>query len=252
MEDMHVRMASDLDRLSPTQRAQKEAARGSKRRPAALVPEDGRRFRTHISQAEIVNLTGLGGAASSPPVRTSNGVAAELQDDRVSRPAALALGAFTADSAGHGSGQAAVPALGPLAAVDVTGRRASVVAALQEQLRKLPKNSSATRGEMRRREREVGLGAAGTWTGAEVLGSASPIFQVKGKELKLAAVRYVGLPDTAGDSVKVNDTFAAFVGPRKMYTGTSVTNKTLSCYFPCRELMACAESENLTVRAVRA
>ena len=75
---------------------------------------------------------------------------------------------------------------------------------------------------------------------------------MKGKELKRAAVRYVGLPDTAGESVKVKDAFAVFVGPGKMYTGASVTNKTLSCGFVCRELMACAESERLTVPAVLA
>jgi len=144
MEDMHVRMGSDLDKLSPMQRAQEEAARGSKRLLAALVPEDGTRFRTHISQAEMVDLTGSGGAAASTPVRTSNRVAAALQDDGVSRPAARALGAFTADSAGRSSGQAAVPPPGPLAAVDVTGRRASVVAPLQEQLNILPNYSSAT------------------------------------------------------------------------------------------------------------
>jgi len=199
-----------------------------------------------------VALTGLGGAAASPPVRTSNGVAAALQDDGVSRPAARALGAFTADSEGHSSGQAAVPPPGALAAFDVTGRRESVVTALQEQLRKLPKYSSATLGEMRRREREVGLGAAGTGAGAEVLGSASPFFKVKGKELKRAAVRHLGVPDTAGDSVKVKDAFAAFVDQGEMYTGASMTNKTLSCDFVCGELMACAESGRLTVTAVLA
>ena len=69
LEDMHARMAPDLNNLSPTQRVQKEAARGNKRRLAALVPSDGTRFRTHIAQAEIVDLTGLGGAAASPVVR---------------------------------------------------------------------------------------------------------------------------------------------------------------------------------------
>jgi len=103
---------------------------------------------------------------------------------------------------------------------------------------------------MRRREVDVGLGAAGKRAGAQVLGWASPFFKVKCKEMKRAAMRYVRLPETAGDSVRVGDAFA--VCPGKMYTGASVTNKTLSCYFPCRELMACAESENLTVRAVRA
>jgi len=124
MEDMHVRMAPDLDKLSPMQRAQKEAARGSERRLAALVSEDGTLFRTHTSQAEIVDLTGLCGATASLRVRTSNGVAAALQDDGVSRPAARALEAILDDSAGHSSGQAAVPPPGPLAS-PIVGRAPS-------------------------------------------------------------------------------------------------------------------------------
>jgi len=139
MEDMHIRMTLDLDKLSPTKRAQKKAARGSERRLAALDPEDGTCFRTLISQAEIVDLTELGGAAASPPVWTTHGVAAAVQDDGVSRPGARALEVFTAHSAGRDSEQAAVPPPGPRAAVDVTGHRASVVAPLQEQLKKLPK-----------------------------------------------------------------------------------------------------------------
>jgi len=131
-------------------------------------------------------------------------------------------------------------------------RRASVVAALQEQLKKLPKNSAATRWEQCRCEKKVGLGGAGSGADAEVLESASPFFKIKGKELKRAAVRYVGLPDAAGDSYKVKDACAAFVGPGKMYTGASVANKTLSCDFVCVEPMACAASVQLTVPAVLA
>jgi len=37
-----------------------------------------------------------------------------------------------------------------------------------------------------------------------------------------------------------------------MYTGASVTNKTLSCDFVCGELMACAERKRLAVPAVLA
>ena len=178
---------------------------------AALAPEDGTCFRTRISQAENVDLTRLHGAAASPAVRTSNGVAAALQDDGVSRLAARALEDFKDDSACRSSGQAAVSPPGALAAVDVTGLRASVVAALQKQLKKLPKYLSDTRGEMRRREREVRLGEARTEAGAEVLVSASPFLNVKGKELKRAAVLYVGLPDTDGDSVNVKDSFATLL-----------------------------------------
>ena len=252
LEDMHVGMSPDLNSLSPTQRVQKEAARGNKRRLAALVPSEGTRFRTHIAQAEIVDLTGFGGAAAYPAVRTWHGTAAALQDDGVSRPVARVLGAFAADSAGQSSGQRSEPPPGALAAVDVSGRRASVVAALQDQLKKLPKDSAPTRGEQRRREKEVGLGGARSGANAEVLGSASPFFKIKGKELKRAAVRYVGLPDAEGDSLKVKDAFPAFVGPGKMYTGASVANKTLSCDFVCGELMACAASVQLFVPAVLA
>jgi len=142
LEDVHVRMAPDLNNLSPKQRVQKEAARGNKRRLAALVPSDGTRYRKHIAQAEIVNLTGLGGAAASPAVRTSHGTAAALQNDGVSRPAARVLEAFAADCAGQSSGQSSEPPPGALAAVVVSGRLASVVAALQEQLKKLSKYSA--------------------------------------------------------------------------------------------------------------
>jgi len=105
---------------------------------------------------------------------------------------------------------------------------------------------------MRRREKEMGLLAAGTGAGAEALESASPVRTVQGKGLRRAAVQYVRLPDAAGESMIVKDAFAAFVGPAKMYTGASVTNNTLSCDFACGEIMACAESEHLTVSAARA
>jgi len=64
----------------------------------------------------------------------------------------------------------------------------------------------------------MGRGGAGSGADAEVLGSASPFFKIKGQELKRVAVRYVGFPDAAGDSVKVKDAFAAFVGPCKRCT----------------------------------
>ena len=132
----------------------------NKQRLAALVPSDGNLFQTHISQTEIVDLTGLDGAAASRTVRTSHEVAAALQDDGVSQPAAGVLGAFAAESVSQSSGQRSEPPPGALAAVDVSGSRASVVAALQVQLKKLPSYSAATRGEWRRREKEVGLGGA--------------------------------------------------------------------------------------------
>ena len=218
LEDMHVRMAPDLNSLCPTQRLQKKAARGNKRRLAAIVPSDGTRYRTEIAQAKTVALTCLGGVAASSAVHTLHGIAAALHDDNVSRPAARVLGVFAAYSACQSSGQRSVPPPGALAAVDVSGRQASVVAAPQKQFKKLPKYSAATRGEHRRREKEVRLGATGSGADAEVLGPARTFFTIKGKELMRAAVQYVGFPDAAGDSVKVKDAFAAFVGPCKRCT----------------------------------
>lgn len=200
LEAMQTRLAVDLGQLSPTQRTQKEAARGHKRRLAALVPSDGARFRAHLDQSEVVDLTGLGGAAASPSVRLATGVATALQDEGVSRPAARTLGAFAADSAGRAAGGTSQAAPGPLGTVDL----------------------------------------------------ASPFFSVKGKELKRAAVRYVGLPDGSGDASKVKEALGAFIGPGKMYRGASVTNRTLTCEFVCGELMTCAANAGLQVPAVLA
>lgn len=93
------------------------------------------------------------------------------------------------------------------------------------------------------------LGGGG---GGEVLGLSNPYFSVKGKDLRRAAVRYVGLPDAAEDATKVKDAFAAFVGPGKLYTGASVTSKTLTCEIVCGELMACAPGVGFTVPAILA
>ncbi|KAK1867611.1 hypothetical protein I4F81_010117 [Pyropia yezoensis] len=84
---MQTRLAGDLEPLSPTQHTQ-EAARGHKRRLAALVPSDGARFLAHLEQSGFAYSTGLGGAAASSAVRLATGVATALQDEGVSRPAA--------------------------------------------------------------------------------------------------------------------------------------------------------------------
>ncbi|KAK1860119.1 hypothetical protein I4F81_002709 [Pyropia yezoensis] len=252
LEAMQTRLAVDLGQLSPTQWTQKEATRGHKRRLAALVPSDGARFRAHLDQSEVVDLTGLGGAAASPAVRLATAVATALQDEGVSRPAARTLGAFAADSAGRAAGGTSQAAAGPLGTVDLAARRSSVVAALDEQLKRQPQYSAATRGAMKRRQMEMGLNGGEGGGLDEALGLASPFFSVKGKELKRAAVRYVGLPDGSGDASKVKEALRAFIGPRKMNTGASVTNRTLTCEFVCDELMTCAANAGLQVFAVLA
>lgn len=148
LEAMQTRLAVDLGQLSPTQWTQKEATRGHKRRLAALVPSDGARFRAHLDQSEVVDLTGLGGAAASPAVRLATAVATALQDEGVSRPAARTLGAFAADSAGRAAGGTSQAAAGPLGTVDLAARRSSVVAALDEQLKRRRCDTSAFRTDL--------------------------------------------------------------------------------------------------------
>jgi len=46
----------------------KKATRAQKRTLAGTRPSDGKRFRTHVAQSEIIDLIGLGGAAAAPAV----------------------------------------------------------------------------------------------------------------------------------------------------------------------------------------
>jgi len=80
MEQMQARLQPALLQIRPTVRAQKEATRGQKRAVARTRPSDGERFRAHVAQSEIIDLTGLGGDAAVPAVRTAAAVAAVAQD----------------------------------------------------------------------------------------------------------------------------------------------------------------------------
>ena len=112
-------------------------------------------------------MTGFGRAAASPVPRTSNGVAAEFQDDGESGPASRAFWAGPADLACHSRGRLAVSLPGAFAAVVVSGHQKSAVADLQENLKKLPTCAPAPRGGMRKREKGVELVATGTGEDAE-------------------------------------------------------------------------------------
>jgi len=65
--EMQARATPLLPEVRPTFSAQKEAARQNKRRLVATRPKDGERFRTHVGQSGIIDLTCLGGAATSTP-----------------------------------------------------------------------------------------------------------------------------------------------------------------------------------------
>ena len=118
-------------------------------------------------------------------------MAAVLQDVGATRAASRAFGAFVSDVGGQSSGGAAEPIPGTLGTIDSDGRRADVVASIEEAMRRAPKYSSGTRGSHRRRIREAGMGGEGSSASDEMLGSSNPYFGVKRKDLKRAAQRYV-------------------------------------------------------------
>jgi len=72
-------------------------------------------------------------------VRTAGRVAAVLQDEGSSRPAARAMGAFAADAAAHPTGGSARAVPGFLGtAVEEGSRAATVLASLEEALKNAP------------------------------------------------------------------------------------------------------------------
>jgi len=191
MGEMAARVTPLLPGVRPTVRAQKEAARDNKRKLAATRPTDGERFHAHVAQSGIFDLTGLGGAAASAAVRTASSVAAVAEDAGATRGALRAVGAYVADVNGQSSGGTTAPIPGTLGNIDSDGRRADVVASMEEAMRKAPKFSRSARGSHRRRNREAGLGGGGSPASEEVLGSSNPYFGVKGTEIKRATQRYV-------------------------------------------------------------
>ena len=249
--EMAARVTPLLPGVRPTVRAQKEAARDNKRKVAAMRPTDGERFRAHQAQSEIIDLTGLGGAAASTAVRTASGVAAVAEDAGATRGASRALGAYVSDVNGQSSGGTTAAIPGPLGNINLDGRRADVVASIEEAMRKAPKYSPSARGSHRRRNREAGLGGGGSPASEEVLGSSNPYFGVKGKEIKRAAQRYVSLAE-GKELAMVKLAMAKFIGEGRVYTGASVTCGELTCKQVCEELMECANLVGLTVPSVLA
>jgi len=65
MGEMKARVAPLLTHFRPTARAQKEEAGENKRKLEATRPTEGEHLHTHMAQSESIDLTGLGGAASS-------------------------------------------------------------------------------------------------------------------------------------------------------------------------------------------
>jgi len=250
MSEMQTRLQPKLRDLPPTERSKKEAAKGHKRTLSEIVPEDGERFGAHVARSNFVDLTGLGGAAASPAVRMAGGVAAALEDEGAPRAAARSMGAFVSDFTTQPAGGRCQPIPGPVGSAVEAGRaRETVIDALKKALSEAPKYSAGTRSGARRRNQEAGLSGGRSSGSEEVLGSANPFFNSKGRDLKRALQRYVALSDGPELSL-VKAAMTTFVGPGMAYTGASVTCGELTCPQVHAALMECAESVGLTLPAV--
>jgi len=183
MADVQVRLQGLIENLPPTVREQNEAARGLMLTLSEIHPMGGQRCRAHVAQIDVIDLTGLGGAAEMTDVLTAVGVAAAAQDAGASRPASRILEAYASDVGTRPAGGTTKPIPGALGAVELDKRRASVVATLEYTQRQAPAYLAANCASQRRRNREAGLGGSG-WQEPEVLESSNPFFGVKGRSSK--------------------------------------------------------------------
>jgi len=149
-------------------------------------------------------------------------VAAVAEDAGATRGASRTLRAYVSDVNGQSSGGTTAAIPGPLGSIDLDGRRADVVASIEEAMLKAPKYSPSERGSHRRRNREAGLGGESSPASKEVLGSSNPYFGIKGTEIKRAAQRYVSLAE-GKELAMMKLAMAKFIGEGRVYTGASVT-----------------------------
>jgi len=141
--------------------------------------------------------------------------------------------------------------LGTLENINLDGRRTDVVAGFEEAMREATKCASGTRGSIWRRNREAGLCGGSSPAPRVVLGSSTLYFEIRRKENKRAAQRYVSSGEGKGLAMvklaKMN-TFRE----KRVYTGASVTCGELTNKHVCDELMERANLVGSTVPDVLA
>ena len=205
-----------------------------------------------MARSNFVDLTGLDGPAAALAVRMAGGVAAALKDEGALRAAARSMGAFVSDFTTQPAGGRCQPIPEPVGAAVEAGRaRETVIDALKKDLTEAPKYSAGARSGARRRNQEAGLSGGRSSGSEEVLSSAYPFFNAKGRDLKRALQRYVALQDGPELSL-VKAAMTKFVGPGMVYTGASVTCGELTCAQVHAALTECAKSVGLTLPSVYA
>jgi len=101
MEDFQAHVRVLMKELPHTATQQKRQRLSSKRRLVAIRPSgasSGTHFATLAAQANLVDVTGLGGFSCPPNTRTAKAGAAAAMDEGTSRVAARIVGAYVSDT----------------------------------------------------------------------------------------------------------------------------------------------------------
>jgi len=252
MDELQAHVRVLMKELPLTAAQQKNLRSSAKRRLAAIRSSgntSGTQFATHAAQADLVDLTGLGGASSSPSTRTAEAGAAAAMDEGASRAAARVVGAYVSDTT-HSSAAASVhPPPGVIADGVLAGDRASTYTRIDAALSTQRKYSPALNAAMGRVLKKIGVSRGGGAT-TEVLGSANPFFKWSGAQLRTAATKYTQQTDPV-ILTQVRDTLTLFA-IKRFFNGAGVTSGALTCGEVEENLVQCARESGLKALPVLA
>jgi len=239
----HVRVC--MKELPLTASQQKNQRSSDKRRLAAIRSAGasrGNEFATHGAQAELVDLTGLGGASSSPSTRTAEASAAAAMDEGASRAAARIVGAYVSDATHSAAAASVPPPPGVVADGVLAGGRAATYTRIDAALAVQRKYTPALNTAMGRVLKKVGVSRGGGAT-TEVLGSANPFFKWTGAQLRTAGIKYTQQTDPV-ILTQVRDTLTLFA-IKRFFNGASVTSGALTRDDVEENLVECARESGL-------
>jgi len=245
MEELQAHVRVLMEELPLTAAQQKSQRSSAKRRLAAIrsaCASSGTQFATHAAQTNLVDLTGLGGASSSPSTRKAEASAAVAMDEGASRVAARIVGAYVSDTTHSSAAGSVNPPPGVVADGLLAGDRASTYTRIDAALSTQRKNTPALNAAMGRVLKKVGVSRGG---GAmtEVLGSANPFFKWTRAQLRTAATKYTQQTDPV-ILTQVRDTLTLFA-IKPFFNGAGVTSGALNCGEVEENLVQCAQESGL-------
>ena len=244
-EDLQAHVRECMEELPLTTSQQKNQRSSAKRRLAATRPSGastGNELSTHGAQAELVDLTGLGGASASPTTKTAEASAAAAIDEGASRAAARIVGAYMSDATHSAAAASVPPPPGVVADGVLAGDRAAMYARIDSTLSVQRKYTPALNTAMGRMLKKVGVSRGGGAT-TEVLGSANPFFKWSGAQLRTAGITFMQQTYPV-ILTQVRDTLTLFA-IKRFFNGAGVTSAALSCDVVEESLVECARESGL-------